>query len=77
LQTVSEITEKRFKCNLCGNVSPVFDPLQQESMPTGWRVIHRGFLDNNREGVYIVEALHFCTKAHETEWRKGAEELTE
>lgn len=65
------ITERRWKCDHCGNVSP---PVEQNSVgyapPMGWvvRLQHRAYPANGT--VY-----HFCTEAHYEMWQLKREAM--
>jgi len=56
---MTEILERRWKCDYCGNVSPV---LTNAIPPNGWVVVRRG----DHKSGYIMTDLHFCCALHET-----------
>ena len=68
---MTEITERRWQCDFCGNVSPVLDGYP--SKYTGWVTVNRGELGS----VYNMECLHFCTPSHRLAYEQNAEEVLE
>ena len=57
------ITETRWKCDYCGNVSPV---IGFPGAPNGWVT----------DGIHAIDILHFCCKAHEVLWQQQQEKVT-
>ena len=60
------LTETRWKCDYCGNVSPV----TEEKTPLGW--IELSVIQEVRTVGY-TDTLHFCTEAHKQAWLKERE----
>ena len=74
---MTEIIERRWKCDYCGNVSPTFNVLEHDTEPTGWSLVNRGHFEDNKGGIYIITPLHFCTNAHKEAWGSKATEVLE
>ncbi len=49
------LTEYRWKCNYCGNVSPALK--YDEDKPRGWKAFRK-----------VMNTPHFCTDAHRAAW---------
>lgn len=57
------VTEYRWRCNLCGNVSP---PLQIGEYPTGW--VQN--IDMFYAHISLEYDRHFCCDNHRQQWEK-------
>jgi len=58
------ITEYRWQCEYCGNVSPAMRDEREE--PTGWQVYFQGKVYGTAEWDQLP--AHFCTQVHRDEW---------
>ena len=81
------LTETRWKCDYCGNVSPALSDgdAAMGLMPMGWRVIDPKTHPVQLKGLCYpspgwavdlapnLTPFHFCTEAHKQAWLKERE----
>lgn len=74
------VTEYRWKCDYCGNVSPVLswaDGIDGERVPPlGWVWKAKPLPEFDATIERVAEHWHFCTRAHAIAWmleREGVE----
>lgn len=64
---MGEITERRLKCDYCGNVSPVLTRV--EPMPKGWQeIIEFHYQHSETYRINNKVQYFFCCEAHKRAW---------
>lgn len=66
---MTHVTERRWRCDLCNNVSPAYDIGDE---PKGWTEIYKmvKFAAGFDGGWYEPEYKHFCCDDHRQQWEK-------
>lgn len=71
---MTEIHERRWRCNWCGVVSPVLEPFKDTFFtyvrPLGW-------IEYTEEAWKYPGPYHFCCTLHETLWKNKRAESAE